>query len=50
MTKQSIEQEIQAKGLNAPRITPTDIEAKHRDWREGCHHEFTGRVVAADGV
>lgn len=27
MTDQTIEQEIQAKGLTAPRITPTDIEA-----------------------
>ncbi|MBN0690846.1 hypothetical protein JTM16_33935, partial [Pseudomonas aeruginosa] len=27
MTDQAIEQEIQAKGLNAPRITPADIEA-----------------------
>ena len=27
MTDQSIEQEIQAKGLTAPRITPADIEA-----------------------
>ena len=26
MTDQTIEQEIQAKGLTAPRITPTDIE------------------------
>lgn len=27
MTNQSIEQEIQAKGLLAPRVTPADIEA-----------------------
>ena len=27
MTNQTIEQEIQAKGLTAPRITPDDIEA-----------------------
>lgn len=27
MTDQELEQEIQAKGLNAPRITPDDIEA-----------------------
>jgi len=27
MNKQTIEQEIQAKGLTAPRITPADIEA-----------------------
>lgn len=31
MTDQEIEQEIQAKGLNAPRITPADIEANIRD-------------------
>lgn len=28
MIEQSIEQEIQAKGLNAPRVTPADIEAE----------------------
>lgn len=27
MTDQTIEQEIQAKGLTSPRITPADIEA-----------------------
>lgn len=27
MNDQSIEEEIQAKGLNAPRVTPADIEA-----------------------
>ena len=27
MTDQAIENEIQQKGLNAPRITPTDVEA-----------------------
>lgn len=27
MTEQAIEQEIQDKGLNAPRLTPTDIDA-----------------------
>lgn len=27
MTDQTIEQEIQAKGLTAPRVTPTDIES-----------------------
>ena len=37
----SIEQEIQAKGLTAPRITPTDIEANIVG-----EHYFT----AADGV
>ena len=28
MNDQQIEQEIQAKGLTAPRVTPADIEAK----------------------
>ncbi|AXT46388.1 Gp49 family protein [Chromobacterium rhizoryzae] len=37
----SIEQEIQAKGLTAPRITPADIEAEI-----SSEHYFT----AADGV
>lgn len=31
MTDQSIEQEIQAKGKTAPRVTPTDIEANIAD-------------------
>lgn len=39
-TDQSIEQEIQAKGLTAPRITPADIEANI-----ASEHYFT----AADG-
>lgn len=38
---QSIEQEIQAKGLTAPRITPDDIEANI-----SSEHYFT----AADGI
>jgi hypothetical protein len=37
MTDQSIEQEIQAKGLTAPRITPADIEANI-----ASEHYFTG--------
>lgn len=41
MTDQGIEQEIQAKGLTAPRITPADIEANI-----ASEHYFT----AADGV
>jgi len=40
MTDQNIEQEIQAKGLTAPRITPADIEANIVS-----EHYFT----AADG-
>ena len=41
MTDQTIEQEIQAKGLTAPRITPADIEANI-----ASEHYFT----ASDGV
>ena len=49
MTDNQIEQEIQAKGLTAPRITPADIEAnitsEHyftaRDGRRGALHEET---------
>lgn len=41
MTDQAIEQEIQAKGLTAPRITPADIEANI-----ASEHFFT----AEDGV
>jgi len=51
MTDQSIEQEIQAKGLTAPRVTPADIEANI-----ASEHYFTaddGRQGAAylkDGI
>ena len=49
MNDQQIEQEIKAKGLTAPRITPADIEAniasEHyftaRDGRRGALHEET---------
>lgn len=41
MTDQDIEQEIQAKGLTAPRITPDDIEAN-----VACEFYFT----ASEGV
>ena len=41
MNDQAIEQEIQAKGLTAPRVTPADIEANI-----ASEHFFT----AADGV
>jgi len=50
MSDQSTEQEIQAKGLNAPRVTPSDIEAEIRSAHffiasdalqgERCVHEF----------
>jgi hypothetical protein len=38
MSDQAIEQEIQIKGLTAPRITPADIEANIQD----CYY-FTGK-------
>lgn len=41
MTDQAIEQEIQAKGLTAPRVTPSDIDANINS-----EHYFT----ALDGV
>lgn len=41
MTDQSIEQEIQAKGLTAPRVTPADLQANI-----ASEHYFT----AFDGV
>ena len=45
MNDQSIEQEIQAKGLTAPRVTPADIEANI-----GQEHYFTaGQAVAELG-
>lgn len=46
MSDQTIEQEIQAKGLTAPRITPADIEANI-----ASEHYFTareGRMGAID--
>lgn len=42
MSDKAIEQEIQAKGLNAPRIRPADIEANI-----GSEHYFTGFDGAA---
>jgi hypothetical protein len=45
MNDQSIEQEIQAKGLNAPRITPTDIEANIADVEIVKHVSKTGQVL-----
>ena len=46
----AIEQEIKAKGLTAPRVTPADIEANI-----ASEHYFTARegvlgMLAADGV
>lgn len=47
MNDQSIEQQIQAKGLTAPRITPEDIEANIAE----CHYFTAGEGVAgATGV
>jgi len=47
MTEQSIEKEIQAKGLTAPRITPEDIESNI-----SSEHYFTAAqgVVGATGL
>ena len=50
MNDETIEQEIQAKGLTAPRITPDDIEANI-----ASEHYFTARngvlgELASDGV
>ena len=47
MNAQTIEQEIQAKGLTAPRITPDDIEANissehYFTARDGCEQVFGG--------
>ena len=45
MTDQAIEQEIKAKGLTAPRITPTDIEANIADVEIVKHVSKTGQVL-----
>lgn len=50
MTDQQIEQEIQAKGLTAPRVTPADIEAAIRDEvyftaAQGCESEESNDPV-----
>ena len=47
MNDQQIEQEIQAKGLTAPRVTPADIEANiasehYFTARDGCEQVFGG--------
>ena len=44
MTDQSVEQEIQAKGLTAPRITPADIEENIRS-----EHYFTAGDATRTG-
>ncbi len=45
MNDQTIEQEIQAKGLTAPRITPADIEANIVDVEIVKHVSKTGQVL-----
>lgn len=45
MTDQAIEQEIKAKGLTAPRITPADIEANIADVEIVKHVSKTGQVL-----
>lgn len=45
MTDQAIEQEIQAKGLTAPRITPDDIEANIVAVEYVTHVSNAGQVL-----
>lgn len=45
MTDQAIEQEIQAKGLTAPRVTPQDIEANIIDTEIVKHVSKSGQVL-----
>jgi len=45
VTDHQIEQEIQAKGLTAPRITPADIEANIADVEIVKHVSKTGQVL-----
>jgi hypothetical protein len=45
MTDNRIEQEIQEKGLTAPRVTPTDIEANIADIEIVKHVSKTGQVL-----
>lgn len=45
MNDQTIEQEIQAKGLTAPRITPSDIEANIVDTEIIKHVSKSGQVL-----
>ena len=44
MNDQTIEQEIQAKGLTAPRVTPADIEANI-----SCEYTFTAAQAVGEG-
>lgn len=45
MTEQNIEQEIQAKGLTAPRVTPSDIDANIADIEIVKHITKSGKVL-----
>lgn len=45
MNDQEIEQEIQAKGLTAPRITPADIEANIASTEIVKHVSASGQVL-----
>ena len=45
MSETDIENEIQAKGLNAPRLTPADIDAAIRDVEIVCHISASGQVL-----
>lgn len=45
MTDQAIEQEIQAKGLTAPRVTPADIEANIVDTEIVKHVSKSGQIM-----
>ncbi|MFK5282386.1 Gp49 family protein, partial [Lacticaseibacillus paracasei] len=48
MNEQSIEQEIQAKGLTAPRVTPADIEANIRsEWYFTAQDGVNGESLSA---
>ena len=54
MSDQQIEQEIQAKGLTAPRVTPADIEAEiasehYFTAMQGALRAYGLRYVAPDG-
>jgi hypothetical protein len=49
MTDQAIEQEIQAKGLTAPRITPTDVEANIIGEAYFTGEQGRAAAVAPDG-
>ena len=45
MNYQELEQEIQAKGLTAPRVTPADIEANIADIEIVKHVSKSGQVL-----